>query len=82
MCYYKCKEGRRMKDPKNREMMGDLYRLFEKFEDPRDNETYWQDLAAGCCETSKKYKADKLTDSLLRGLMYGLEEKWRGKRNV
>ncbi|MDD3410294.1 MAG: hypothetical protein PHY12_05755, partial [Eubacteriales bacterium] len=62
-------------NPQNREMMRDLYKLLEKYEEPLNEDGYWVKLEAECNELYMKYNRDKLAFALLAGLMDGLSAK-------
>lgn len=68
-----------MKDPKNREMMLDLYRLYERYEEPQESDAYWLELGGACNEACAKWQNPVLT-CLCGGLMDGLAAKLKEGR--
>lgn len=70
-----------MRNPKNREMMAELYRLYERYEEPREDEEYWQALADECNGLCAKWGSPVLT-CLCGGLMDGLAELRRQEEPV
>lgn len=65
-----------MKDPCNREMMVDFYRLYERFETPTALPEYWEALGDACNDVCAKYDSPVLTH-MVHGLFDGLEAQWR-----
>lgn len=61
-----------MKDLRHREMMAELYRLYERYEAPKEGEAYWRALIEECNTLCAKYREPVLT-GLCNGLVDGLE---------
>jgi hypothetical protein len=72
-----------MKDPSNREMMAELYRLFEKFEVPTEDEQFWENLNCACINFCTKWESNPVASCLCVGWAEGMERLyWKRKRAV
>ncbi len=72
-----------MKNPKHRDFMSELYRLWEKYETvpkviyTEDSAAYWEKVCADVTEIYNKYSEDPISEELLIGFYKGMEAEWK-----
>lgn len=72
-----------MTDLKHREMMGELYRLWEKYENPpktvytEDAIEFWTNVCNDTVSLYEKYKDDTISKELIMAFCCGLDEQWK-----
>ena len=68
-----------MKDPKHREMMADVYRLYERFEVPSGDVSYWDALNEAAESLVAKWQ-DPLVSLLCVAVADAIEQHYKQNR--
>lgn len=72
-----------MKNPKHRDLMAELYRLWEKYETmpkviyTEDSVAYWTKICEDVSAIYNKYCEDPVAKELLIGFYNGMGEEWK-----